>query len=66
MSNQKPVFVFNNYPLLRLLKLIVASPLINLYPMQTQKALSDNVHCYLYSFLSALICMRVFTLRGFI
>ena len=65
MSDQKPPFVFNNYPLLHLLKLITASPLINSYPMQMQKALSDDVCCFLCSFLPSLICMCVFTLHGF-
>ena len=34
MSDQKPPFIFNNYPLL---KLLATSPLINLSPTQTQK-----------------------------
>ena len=45
MSDQKPPFLFNNYPLLRLFKLTAASPLINLCPIQTQKMPSDDVHC---------------------
>ena len=36
-SDPKPPFVFHNYPLFRLLKQMVASPLINSYPMQMQK-----------------------------
>ena len=39
MSDQKHPFIFHNYPLLHLLKLIAASTLINLYPTQMQKKL---------------------------
>ena len=62
MSDQKP-FIFNNYPLFHLFKLIASSPLINLYPMQMKKkkTLSDDICCFLCSFLPALICMCVFT-----
>ena len=43
---KKPPFVFNNYPLLHLVKLTAASPLINSCPMQTQKSPSDHVRCF--------------------
>ena len=63
MGDQKSPFIFNNDPFLCLLKLIAASPLINLYP--TQKAPSDDIRCFLCSFLPGLICMRIFTLCRF-
>ena len=64
MFDQKSPFIFNNYPLLRLLKLITASPLINSYPMQTQK--KHRVATFFLMFFSAaLICMCIFTLCGF-
>ena len=50
------LFVFNNYPLLHLFKLITTSPLINLYTTQTQKSLSDHVRCFY-----VLFCLPSFT-----
>ena len=46
MSDQKPSFVFNNYPL-RLFTLTTASPLINSCSTQkTLKTTSDNICCF--------------------
>ena len=53
--------VFNNYPLLRLFKL-TATSLINSCPAQKKK---QWYSLFLRSFLPALICMHIFTLRGF-
>ena len=62
MSDQKPPFVFNNYPLLCLFKLTATSQ-INPCPTQTQ---DTEWRCSLFfcSFLPALICMHNFSLRG--
>ena len=51
MSDLKPPFVFHNYPLLRLLKLIATSPLINSYPTQMQKS-SEEQHSLFFMFFS--------------
>ena len=50
MSDQKPPFIFNNYPL-HLFTLTAASPLINLCPMQ--KMPSDDIRCFYVLFFSA-------------
>ena len=57
MADQKPPFVFNNYLLLHLFKLIATSPLINSCPMQKQKTPSDNTHCFYVLFcLPSFVC----------
>ena len=43
MSDQKPPFVFHNYPLFFLLKLIAASPLDNSYPQKKKSFMTTFV-----------------------
>ena len=56
VSDQKPPFIFHNYPLLCLLKLIAAFPLINSYPTQMQK------RCWVMTFIVfyVLFCLPSF------
>ena len=57
MSDLKTPFVFHNYPLLRFLKLIATSPLINLYPTQMQKS-SEGQHSLFFMFFS--VCPHLY------